>query len=83
MAIDAVTEFAPQFLVIALGLDPAKGDPTGTWSLKAKDFTANGRLLGTLRLPTLVVQEGGYRTRTLGANARAFFQGLVEGIHGS
>ncbi|MCA9263401.1 MAG: GNAT family N-acetyltransferase [Planctomycetales bacterium] len=83
VAIDAVTEFAPQFLVIALGLDPAKGDPTGTWSLKAKDFTANGRLLGTLRLPTLVVQEGGYRTRTLGANARAFFQGLVEGIHGS
>jgi acetoin utilization deacetylase AcuC-like enzyme len=30
-------------------------------------------------LPTLVVQEGGYRTRTLGANARNFFQGLWRG----
>ena len=69
------------FLVIALGLDAAKGDPTGTWSLGRKDFLANGRMLGALKLPTLVVQEGGYRTRTLGRNAVSFFQGLVEGIY--
>jgi acetoin utilization deacetylase AcuC-like enzyme/GNAT superfamily N-acetyltransferase len=37
-AIHAVTSFGPAFLVIALGLDPAKGDPTGSWSLTAKDF---------------------------------------------
>ncbi len=76
-AIESVTQFAPHFLVVALGLDPAKGDPTGTWSLKAEDFAANGRMIGDLDLPTLVVQEGGYRTRTLGVNARSFFQGLV------
>jgi acetoin utilization deacetylase AcuC-like enzyme len=64
---------------VALGLDPAKGDPTGTWTLAAADFRRNGAAIGALRLPTLVVQEGGYRTRSLGANARAFFQGLVEG----
>jgi acetoin utilization deacetylase AcuC-like enzyme len=77
-AIQAVRDFDPVFLVIALGLDPAKGDPTGTWSLGAKDFEANGRMLGALQLPTLVVQEGGYRTRTLGKNAKNFFFGLVE-----
>lgn len=81
-ALRAIRAFDPAFLVIALGLDPAKGDPTGTWSLGAKDFHANGKLLGEMGLPTLVVQEGGYRTRTLGANARGFFQGLVEGGHG-
>ncbi len=80
-AISAIQEFAPDFLVVALGLDPAKGDPTGTWSLIAKDFEANGRMLGRMQLPTLVVQEGGYRTRTLGKNARSFFQGLVEAAH--
>lgn len=80
-AIDAVRSFAPAFLVVALGLDPAKGDPTGTWSLGPKDFEANGRLLGALRLPTLVVQEGGYRTRTLGRNALSFLRGLSEGSH--
>lgn len=36
----------------------------------------DGRMIGALRLPTLVVQEGGYRTRTLGTNARMFFEGL-------
>jgi acetoin utilization deacetylase AcuC-like enzyme/GNAT superfamily N-acetyltransferase len=73
-----VADFAPAFLVVPLGLDTAKGDPTGTWTLSAADFQENGRLLGSLNLPTLVVQEGGYRTRTLGTNARWFFQGLAE-----
>ncbi len=80
-AIQAVREFDPAFVVIALGLDPAKGDPTGTWSLGPKDFEANGKMLGSLHLPTLVVQEGGYRTRTLGKNAKYFFRGLMESIH--
>ncbi|MFZ5828592.1 MAG: GNAT family N-acetyltransferase [Planctomycetota bacterium] len=77
-ALRRVSEFSPAFLVVALGLDPAKGDPTGTWLLTARDFHQNGRMIGELGLPTLVVQEGGYRTRTLGVNARQFFQGLVE-----
>lgn len=34
---------------------------------------------GRLRLPTLIVQEGGYRTRTLGTNARRFFAGFLAG----
>jgi acetoin utilization deacetylase AcuC-like enzyme len=77
-----VVKFAPSFLIVPLGLDPAKGDPTGTWSLVAKDFEANGYMIGQLQLPTLVVQEGGYRTRTLGTNAKYFFTGLVRGAYG-
>ncbi len=79
LALTRITRFAPRFLVVALGLDPAKGDPTGTWTLGPRDFEENGRLIGRLRLPTLVVQEGGYRTRTLGVNARRFFTGLRAG----
>ena len=79
-ALEVVARFAPTFLVVALGLDTAKGDPTGTWLLTPKDFMLSGRMLGNLRLPTLVVQEGGYRTRTLGVNARHFFEGLVAGV---
>lgn len=80
-ALSAVIDFKPDYLVIALGFDPAKGDPTGTWSLTARDFEANGRMIGLLGLPTLVVQEGGYRTRTLGTNARHFFQGVLEAAY--
>jgi acetoin utilization deacetylase AcuC-like enzyme/GNAT superfamily N-acetyltransferase len=78
-ALKAIREFDPKFLVVSLGLDPAKGDPTGTWSLTAKDFEQNGVMIGQLRLPTLVVQEGGYNTRNLGINARRFFTGLWKG----
>jgi len=73
--------FHPRFLVVALGLDTAKEDPTGTWSLEAEDFQAIGRMIGSLRFPTLVIQEGGYDTRVLGTNARHFFDGLWSGTY--
>jgi acetoin utilization deacetylase AcuC-like enzyme len=81
-ALERLRKFGPQFLVVALGLDTAKGDPTGSFRLIGRDFRANGRQIGQLGLPTLVVQEGGYRTQTLGANARHFFTGLWEGLSG-
>lgn len=80
-ALDLVQRFAPTFLVVALGLDTAKGDPTGTWTLQPADFRENGRLIGGLGLPVLVVQEGGYRVPSLGGNALQFFTGLHEGLH--
>jgi acetoin utilization deacetylase AcuC-like enzyme/GNAT superfamily N-acetyltransferase len=78
-AIHQIAHFAPSFLVVSLGLDTAKGDPTGSWPLTARDFEANGRMLGALRFPTLIVREGGYNTRNLGINARHFFRGLWMG----
>ncbi len=71
-----IRRFAPRFLVVAAGFDTGAGDPTGSWKHRPADFRAIGARIGALRLPTLVVQEGGYRTRTLGANAAAFFAGL-------
>lgn len=81
-ALRRVRRYDPAFLVVALGLDPAKGDPTGTWLLNATDFRRNGELVGELVLPTLVVQEGGYRTAALGGHARAFFAGLWQAHEG-
>jgi len=82
-ALSRIRDYDPQFLVVCLGLDTAKGDPTGSWRLTSTDFHANGRRIGALNKPTLIVQEGGYRTRTLGTNARAFFTGLIEGAQGA
>ncbi len=79
-ALERIARFDPTFLVVALGLDPAKGDPTGSWFLGASDFDENGRLIGALGRPTLIVQEGGYRTRTLGVNAAHFFKGLMRSV---
>ena len=75
-ALERIRTFAPTFLVVCLGLDTARADPTGTWDLATADFEKNGSMIGALRLPTLVVQEGGYGVRVLGRNAAAFFRGL-------
>lgn len=78
-ALSRIKLFRPSFLIVAIGFDTAKRDPTGTWSLVYKDFEINGKMIGELKLPTLIVQEGGYRTQTLGLNARSFFQGFANG----
>lgn len=80
-AIKIIEEFKPNYLIVLLGLDTAKGDPTGTWLLKTSDFENNGSMLGALKLPTLIVQEGGYNTRNIGINAAAFFKGLWKGFY--
>ncbi|MDP3879220.1 MAG: hypothetical protein Q8Q07_02795 [Dehalococcoidales bacterium] len=76
-----VTRFDPRFLLVALGLDTAREDPTGSWSLEARDFESIGQMIGLLRFPTLVVQEGGYDARVLGINARHFLAGLWSGAY--
>ena len=73
-----IRAFVPDTLIVSLGVDTAEGDPTGTFRLTAPDFTEIGRQIGDLLLPTLVIQEGGYRLDTLGQHVVAFFEGLQK-----
>jgi acetoin utilization deacetylase AcuC-like enzyme/GNAT superfamily N-acetyltransferase len=82
-ALKRIKAFNPAYLVVALGLDTAKSDPTGTWEHTFEDFFKIGQLIGESKYHTIVVQEGGYRTQTLGTNAKHFFQGLWAGFFGS
>jgi acetoin utilization deacetylase AcuC-like enzyme/GNAT superfamily N-acetyltransferase len=77
-ALEKIKKFRPDFLVVCLGLDTGKGDPTGTWQLVADDFKKNGEMIKSLKLPVLVVQEGGYRHNSLGTNVKNFFIGLLS-----
>ena len=80
-ACNKIARFRPKYLVVALGLDTSREDPTGTWNLAAADFESIGRIIGALRYPTLIVQEGGYDTRVLGTNALSFLEGLWSGSY--
>jgi acetoin utilization deacetylase AcuC-like enzyme len=79
-ALKRISRHSPAYLVIALGLDIAKGDPTGTWTYRANDFARMGQMIAELGLPCVVVQEGGYAVRNLGSNARNFFSGIARGL---
>ena len=77
-ALKLIQDFNPEYLVVALGLDTAKGDPTGTWDFTQNSFLTTGALIGNLKIPSLIVQEGGYKSQSLGSNARAFFTGFHQ-----
>jgi len=77
-SLQVIQRFKPVFLIVALGLDTAKGDPTGTWNFTPANFHNTGKLIGTIHKPTLIIQEGGYKNQSLGLNAKAFFTGYYS-----
>jgi acetoin utilization deacetylase AcuC-like enzyme/ribosomal protein S18 acetylase RimI-like enzyme len=81
-ALSLVRRFKPEALVVSLGLDIAKADPTGTWSVTREGLFEVGRRIGGLRYPTLLVQEGGYNIRSLGRNAARLLTGVCAGVLG-
>lgn len=78
-ALKKIRAFSPEFGIILIGFDTARGDPTGTWNLEKEDFKEIGQSIGSLKIPLLIVQEGGYNTRNIGSNALSFFSGLWKG----
>lgn len=70
--------FAPDALVVALGLDAFEGDPFGGLSVSTPGFARIGEAIGKLGLPTVIVQEGGYLCDALGANLTAFLTGFGD-----
>ena len=64
-----VAAFAPQALVISLGVDTFEKDPISHFTLKSEDYLKIGAAIAALDLPTLFVMEGGYAVAEIGVNA--------------
>ena len=77
-ALSRVRAFAPDYLVVALGLDAYIGDPLAGLAVTTPGFARIAEAIGGLNLPTLLVQEGGYLCDDLGSNLAAFLQGFEE-----
>lgn len=69
--------YKPEYLVVSLGFDIMSGDPTGAFNISPKGMQHIGESLKAMKLPTLVVQEGGYSLRNLRTGATGFFKGLL------
>ncbi|QBR90992.1 histone deacetylase family protein [Nocardioides euryhalodurans] len=59
-------------LVVSLGVDAAAEDPESPLQVTAGGYADAGRLVGGLRLPSVVVQEGGYHLPSLGGLVAAY-----------
>ncbi len=77
-ALERVAAFAPGVLVVALGLDAHETDPLAGLALTTEGFRRIGDTIGSMGLPTALVQEGGYLSDALGRNLDAFLDGFLE-----
>jgi acetoin utilization deacetylase AcuC-like enzyme len=71
-ALSRIDAFAPDILIVALGLDAFAGDPFAGLAVTTPGFTRIATEIAALRLPTVIVQEGGYLCPELGDNLAAF-----------
>ncbi|MFM8793888.1 MAG: histone deacetylase family protein [Acidimicrobiales bacterium] len=75
-ALERITRFGAQFLVVSLGLDTFVTDPICDLSITTDGFRRCGAAVAALGLPTVVLQEGGYDVPNLGINAQSWLVGL-------
>jgi len=77
VTLEAIAGFAPDLLVVSFGADTFVGDPISGFALQTADYPQIARRVAELRLPTLIVMEGGYAVTALGENVAAFLLGLA------
>lgn len=75
-ALKRIRAFAPDAIVIALGLDAFEGDPFGGLAVSTEGFARIGERCASLDLPTAIIQEGGYLCDALGDNLTSFLNGF-------
>lgn len=64
-----IARYAPEALVVSLGVDTYRGDPISQFRLDSPDYLRVGERIAGLGRPTLFVMEGGYAVEEIGLNA--------------
>lgn len=73
-----ISEFAPDLLIIPLGVDTYQNDPISSFKLTSEDFTTMGQMINALNLPTVFSMEGGYDIEPLGQNVFNVIDGFEK-----
>jgi acetoin utilization deacetylase AcuC-like enzyme len=76
-ALAKIAAFAPDLLILSYGADTYAGDPIADFQLETADYAVLARQIAGLKLPILVVMEGGYAIDALGANTLSLLEGLA------
>jgi acetoin utilization deacetylase AcuC-like enzyme len=76
-AVRELAEFASgaDALVVSLGVDAAADDPESPLQVTTDGYAVAGQVLGSLGVPAVVVQEGGYHLDTIGGLVAAYLAG--------
>jgi len=73
-----IRSFAPEAMVVALGLDAFEGDPFAGLAVTTNGFARIAEAIAALRVPSVIVQEGGYLCEALSDNLTAFLNAFAD-----
>lgn len=73
-----IQQFAPQYLIVSLGVDTFENDPISFFKLATTDYLTTGSMIGELQIPTLFVMEGGYDIDEVGINVVETLKGFEK-----
>lgn len=71
-ALERIAAYRPKTLVVSAGMDIYGEDPLGKIRVTREGIRQIGTAISGLKLPTLMVMEGGYNNEALGLNVCAF-----------
>lgn len=71
-----LASYAPDALVVSLGVDTFVGDPLSHFALQSADFLRIGERIAHLALPTAFMLEGGYAVNEIGINVVNVLEGF-------
>lgn len=78
-ALQQIAQFKPGYLVVSAGFDLIEGDPIGGFNISVQGLALISAKIASLRIPTVIVQEGGYDMEDLGNLAATFLQNFHPG----
>lgn len=73
-ALNLIREFQPNYLIVSAGMDIYTDDPLGTIKVTTDGIGEIGKQIASLKLPMVVVMEGGYANEVLGRNVVVFLE---------
>lgn len=76
-ACELASNFSPDVVIVALGLDASSADPFACMDVDDNGFKRMGERLSKLARKTLVVQEGGYPSPDLPGLLKSFMTGFT------
>jgi acetoin utilization deacetylase AcuC-like enzyme len=71
---DKARAFRAEAIVLSAGWDAHHRDPLSKLAVTTAAFATIGRIFGSLRLPTVILQEGGYSLEAAGEAAPSFVE---------
>jgi len=76
VALEAITRFGPDLLIVSFGADTWAGDPISHFALRTADYAVLARDIAARGWPVVIAMEGGYATDALGGNVTSLLTGF-------